>query len=219
MLGRCSGAMVVALFAVGWVAPAAAYRPIDGTDAAVADVGGVEIEFQPTGAWRVDPRNSLSGPNGVFNYGFAERWEFILQGEDPAPEGAGPTSVPNGAFLKYVIQPGVLQDKSGPSIATEFGLLSSAGRPSSWAGMASCRNGGTGEPFTSTSRQISPPTNMANCFSTSSLRVRTNGRSDRFSKCTPIASSVWNKRILRWLEPSGRYVTISPSMWVCTMRW
>jgi hypothetical protein len=123
MLRRCSGAMVVGLFAVGWVAPAAAYRPFDGTDAAVADVGEVEIEFQPTGAWRVDQRNNLSGPNGVFNYGFAERWEFILQGETPAPEGAGPTSVPNGAFLKYVIQPGVLQDKPGPSIATEFGLL------------------------------------------------------------------------------------------------
>jgi hypothetical protein len=31
--------------------------------------------------------------------------------------------VPNGAFLKYLIEPGVLQDKPGPSIATEFGLL------------------------------------------------------------------------------------------------
>jgi hypothetical protein len=143
MLRRFAGAIVVGLFAVGWAAPAAAYRPFDGTDAAVADVGEVEIEFQPTGAWRVEQRNSLSGPNGVLNYGFAERWEFILQGENPAPEGAGPTSVPNGAFLKYVIQPGVLQDKPGPSIATEFGLLlppfGGTGTGLGWNGIVSQR--------------------------------------------------------------------------------
>jgi hypothetical protein len=123
MSRRFACAIAVGLFAVGWAPRAAAYRPFDGTDAAVADVGEVEVEFQPTGDWHVDQRNSLSGPNGVFNYGFAERWEFILQSEAPAPEGAGPTSVPNGAFLKYVIQPGVLQDKPGASIATEFGVL------------------------------------------------------------------------------------------------
>src|SRR5262249_58829530 len=111
--GRFAGAFGAGVFAVGPAPPAAAYRPFDGTDAAVADVGEVEIEFQPTGAWHVEQRNSPSGPNGVLNYGFAERWEFILQGEYPAPDGAGPTSVPHGAFLKYVIQPGVLQDKPG----------------------------------------------------------------------------------------------------------
>jgi hypothetical protein len=123
MSRRFAGAIVVGLFAVGWTAPATAYRPFDGTDAAVADVGEVEIEFQPTGAWQLDKRSSPSGPDGVFNYGFAERWELVLQAEAPAPAGAGPTSVPNGAFLKYVIQPGVLQNKPGASIATEFGLL------------------------------------------------------------------------------------------------
>ena len=39
------------------------------------------------------------------------------------PEGSGPLSVSNGVFLKYVLEPGVLQDKKGPSIATEFGPL------------------------------------------------------------------------------------------------
>lgn len=143
MLRRFASPIVVGLFTVGWVASAAAYRPFDGTDAAVADVGEIEIEFQPTGTWHVDQRNSLSGPNGVFNYGFAERWEFILQGETPAPRGAGPTSAPNGAFLKYVIQPGVLQDKPGPSIATEFGLLppeiGASGVGLSWDGIVSQR--------------------------------------------------------------------------------
>jgi len=30
-----------------WVVPASAYRPFDGTDAAVADKGKMEIEMQP----------------------------------------------------------------------------------------------------------------------------------------------------------------------------
>jgi hypothetical protein len=143
MSRRFAGAIVVGVFAAGWAAPATAYRPFDGTDAAVADVGEVEIEFQPTGAWHVDKRNSPSGSDGVFNYGFAESWEFVLQAEAPAPEGAGPTSVPNGAFLKYVIQPGILQDKPGPSIATEFGLLLPEKGASdvglSWSGIVSQR--------------------------------------------------------------------------------
>ena len=38
--------------------------------------------------------------------------------------GVGGTSlVDNGAFLKTGLREGALQDKSGPSIATEFGML------------------------------------------------------------------------------------------------
>jgi hypothetical protein len=67
--------------------------------------------------------------DAILNFGFADRWELVLQGTaQPLPEGVGPISVSNAAFLKYVVQPGVLQDKSGPSIATEFGpLLPAAG--------------------------------------------------------------------------------------------
>ena len=47
----CRGSRVIIGIAVLFAAsPAAAYRPFDGTDAAVADVGEVEIEFQPVGA-------------------------------------------------------------------------------------------------------------------------------------------------------------------------
>ena len=109
----------VVLFAAS---PAFAYRPFDGTDAAVADLGEVEIEFQPAGAIRAGPTKPLS--EAIFNYGFAERWELVLQGTAQAlPEGTGPIIVSNGAFLKYVLQPGVLQEKPGVSIATEFGPL------------------------------------------------------------------------------------------------
>ena len=124
--------------------PAFAYRPFDGTDAVVVDPGELEVELQPAGRLRTTSTTALAGPYAVFNYGFADRWELVLQGEAHAPpQDAGPISVPNGAFLKYVIQPGVLQGKQGPSIATEFGALlpdfggSAAGL--SWIGIISQR--------------------------------------------------------------------------------
>jgi hypothetical protein len=139
---RLAAAGIIGICSVGWIAPAAAYRPFDGTDAAVAELDQVEIEFQPTGLLHADTRSFLAGPKTVINYGFADRWELVLQGEAQAPR-EGPTDVPNGVFLKYVLQPGVLQDKSGPSIATEFGpLLPEARTPGlglSWDGIVSQR--------------------------------------------------------------------------------
>ena len=35
---------------LGWPSQALAYRPFDGTDAAVADLGEAEVELQPAGA-------------------------------------------------------------------------------------------------------------------------------------------------------------------------
>jgi hypothetical protein len=145
MPARIAAATVIGICLFGWAAPAAAYRPFDGTDAAVADVAELEIEFQPAGFIHTTATTALAGPNVVFNYGFAQRWELVLQGQARAfPEGAGPTNVPNGAFLKYVVQPGVLQDKPGPSVATEFGtLVPDIGVPGtagfSWTGIVSQR--------------------------------------------------------------------------------
>ena len=139
---RIAAAAVIGICAAGWAAPASAYRPFDGTDAAVAGAGEVEIEFQPAGVLRAGSPSTVS--DAVFNYGFAERWELVLQGTaQTPPEGAGPISVANAAFLKYVVQPGVLQDKPGPSIATEFGPLLSdiggSGLGFSWTGIVSQR--------------------------------------------------------------------------------
>ena len=47
---RTAASALVGLCAIGWAVPAFPYRPFDGTDAAVADVGEVEVEFQPIGA-------------------------------------------------------------------------------------------------------------------------------------------------------------------------
>jgi hypothetical protein len=69
------------------VTSASAYRPFDGTDAAVANVSEVEIEFQPAGVLRAGSTKALS--DAVLNYGFAERWELVLQGTaQTPPEGA-----------------------------------------------------------------------------------------------------------------------------------
>jgi hypothetical protein len=47
-----------AFFAL-WPGVASAYRPFDGTDAAVADPGELEIELQPAGVRRTDDQKTL----------------------------------------------------------------------------------------------------------------------------------------------------------------
>lgn len=102
-----------------------AYRPFDGTDAAVADPGEMEVEFQPAGLLWSHDQKTLVAPATVLNFGIVKNWEAVFEGrlETPLPA-TGPTSITDaGAFLKTVLRPGVLQDQPGPSIATEFGVL------------------------------------------------------------------------------------------------
>jgi hypothetical protein len=115
---------VIAL-SLAWSGPALAYRPFDGTDAAVAAPGEVEIELQPAGRLREATTTTLVAPATVFNFGLSEGWEAVFEGQGQTPlSPSGPTSLTAaGAFLKHVLQPGRLQDKAGPSIATEFGVL------------------------------------------------------------------------------------------------
>jgi hypothetical protein len=126
--------------------PASAYRPFDGTDAAVAGVNETEIELQPFGYQRTGSQSTAIAPFVIYNYGFADRWEMVLQTEmlSPITGGGQPSIAATGAFLKYVIVPGVLQDKPGVSIATEFGPLlpglnADPGVGFSWAGIVSQR--------------------------------------------------------------------------------
>jgi hypothetical protein len=125
LLKRIVSGLCIASGLAGWSAPARAYRPFDGTDAAVAAPGEVEIELQPAGRLRDETGTFLVAPATVFNYGFSEGWEAVLEGQGQTPlSPSGPTSLTAaGAFLKHVLQPGSLQDKSGPSVATEFGVL------------------------------------------------------------------------------------------------
>jgi hypothetical protein len=109
----------------GWSGSAFAYRPFDGTDAAVAAPGEVEIELQPAGRLRDNTGTTLVAPGTVFNFGLSEGWEAVLEGQGQWPlSPSGPTNLTAaGAFLKHVLVPGSLQNKTGPSVATEFGVL------------------------------------------------------------------------------------------------
>jgi hypothetical protein len=103
-----------------------AYRPFDGTGAAVADPQEMEIELQPAGVLRQNSDTSLIAPFMIFNYGLAKNWEFVFQGQGQFPltnseDSASVNGV--GAFLKHVLREGSLQDASGPSVAVEFGPL------------------------------------------------------------------------------------------------
>jgi hypothetical protein len=105
---------------------ALAFRPFDGTDAAVADPGELEIELGPAGLLRAGPRTAVIAPTTVINLGVAKDWEVVLQGEAETVVKPPPVTtnlVENGLFVKRVLREGVLQDKPGPSIATEFGAL------------------------------------------------------------------------------------------------
>lgn len=111
----------------GWSGLSFAYRPFDSTDAAVADVNQLEIELGPAQFRRATDERTVIAPAYVINYGFVKNWEVVLEGraEHPlaAAEDLQSRFVGNALFLKGVLREGALQDKSGPSIATEFGAL------------------------------------------------------------------------------------------------
>ena len=123
-----------ALFAAGialgviWPMSARAYRPFDSTDAAVAAKGEMEIEFGPLGFVKEGSDRFLVAPGVIFNWGFADRWELVLEGRNFVQLGeniAGPrVSLEDSALsLKGVLREGSLQEKTGLSIATETGVL------------------------------------------------------------------------------------------------
>jgi opacity protein-like surface antigen len=123
-----SARAVAALLLAVAAAPrqAAAFRPFDGTDAAVADKDEMEIELGPVGYERDGAERVLIAPAARFNYGFAEGWEATLEGQAEHGLSGGmrrSTLVGNTAALKGVLREGSLQDKPGPSVATEAALL------------------------------------------------------------------------------------------------
>jgi hypothetical protein len=117
-------AVMVAI--TGWCRSSAAFRPFDGTDAAVADTGKVEIELGPVEYRREGAARTLFAPSARINYGFAPNWEAVVEGRVAhglSGDLRGTSLVENSATLKGVLREGVLQERPGPSIATEFGVL------------------------------------------------------------------------------------------------
>ena len=62
----------------------------------------------------------------VLNYGFADRWEVVAEGRGVTTLNTGmrqTSLVDDQVSLKGIVREGSLQERSGPSIAVEFGLL------------------------------------------------------------------------------------------------
>jgi hypothetical protein len=125
---RAGGVAALAMAAAlaGWCGAAQAYRPFDGTDAAVAQTGEVEIELGPVEYFREGAERTLFAPDYRINYGFVSGWEASIEGK--ATHGltagvSGASLVGSDVLLKGVLREGSLQEKPGPSIATEFGIL------------------------------------------------------------------------------------------------
>src|SRR5438094_2779634 len=123
---RSVAALPPALLLACWCSTGQAYRPFDGTDAAVAETGELEIEFGALEYLREAAERALFSPNLRINYGFTPGWEAVLEGKVAHGLTAGipgTSLVGNGVFLKGVLREGSLQEKPGPSVATEFGAL------------------------------------------------------------------------------------------------
>jgi hypothetical protein len=119
-------ALAAAVIVVWWCGIAQAYRPFDGTDAAVADTGDVEIELGPTEYMREGAERVLFAPDLRINYGFIPDWEATIEGDLThalGPDIPATSLVGNIASLKTVLREGSLQEKPGPSIATELDVL------------------------------------------------------------------------------------------------
>jgi hypothetical protein len=121
-LGRAALVVLVAF-------PARAYRPFDSTDAGVADLGKVEVELGPVGFLGEGSDRFVVAPSLVLNWGVAERCELVLEGRHFLRVGNTSATEPrsriddNALSLKYVVREGVLQEKTGPSFATEASVL------------------------------------------------------------------------------------------------
>jgi hypothetical protein len=119
-------ALVSAVVLACWYGAAQAYRPFDGTDAAVVETGEMEIEFGPVEYLREAAERTLFAPGYRINYGFTPGWEASLEGRVAhglTAELPGNSLIGSQALLKGVLREGSLQEKPGPSIATEFGIL------------------------------------------------------------------------------------------------
>ena len=107
---------------------ASAYRPFVSTDAAVADVGEVEIELGYAGFRESRNRFMIVAPTVVGNLGIASGLEVVGEfklANDLSPGEEDRTRFEDSAVsLKWVIRDGVLQDRgTRPSLALELSAV------------------------------------------------------------------------------------------------
>ncbi len=107
---------------------ACAYRPFDGTDAAVTDTGMFELELGPAQYYRRAGNDYLIAPAAVLNLGFAPDLEAVIDFKqfialEDVPHEPRVRVLDTDALLKWVFLRGRLQDEHGLSAAIETGPL------------------------------------------------------------------------------------------------
>src|SRR5262245_28988501 len=100
-----------------------AYRPFVSTDAAVADAKEMEIELGYFSLARERGKNTFTVPRVVLNYGIVQSLEFVGELSLEVPPRGSVQLVDPALSLKAVVKEGVLQEKSGVSLAVEAGPL------------------------------------------------------------------------------------------------
>ncbi|HEX3774287.1 MAG TPA: hypothetical protein VHV51_07470 [Polyangiaceae bacterium] len=105
-----------------------AYRPFDGTDAAVAELGHFELELGPAHYYRLGSHDYLIAPATVLNLGFAREFELVSDfsqyvGLERVPGESQVRLANTDILVKWVFRRGKLQDASGLSMAIEAGPL------------------------------------------------------------------------------------------------
>ncbi len=126
-----------------------AYRPFDGTDAGVAGLHELEVEFGALGYLKQGRQQFWSAPALVLNYGVVPDAELVAEGQFlyalNEMEGEARTQLADPELsFKQVLRQGSLQGFDGPSLAAEYGLLlpelhGEGGAGASLAGLVSQR--------------------------------------------------------------------------------
>ncbi len=104
-----------------------AYRPFDGTDAAVAEDGVFELETG-VGRTRIGDVDDIAIPQAVFNFGLPYDTEFVIEGQFDRElgghiDGSRNTLGDTQFSFKHVFVKGSLQDATGVSVAAECAVL------------------------------------------------------------------------------------------------
>jgi len=89
--------LLIPLGLTGWSGISFAYRPFDSTDAAVADVGQLEVELGPVQFGRSDEERTVIAPAYVINWDFAKNWELVLEGRGEHEQRRRNQCIENGA--------------------------------------------------------------------------------------------------------------------------
>jgi len=114
---------IVVIGLLGWPLAAWAYRPFDSTDAAVADKDAFEVELSPLSYRHDDDGTAWITPSARLNYGFAEDWEAVLEGQAEHFSHMRSRVTEAQFDIKGVLREGSLQEKEGWSLGTEASVL------------------------------------------------------------------------------------------------